>query len=92
MKYIESPTEYFCAGTDTTLFLAGGITGCPNWQTEVVAKLTPTDLTLLSPRRANFDVSNPNIAVEQIEWEHRHLGRSDAILFWFPCETLCPRK
>jgi hypothetical protein len=25
-----------------------------------------------------------------VKWEHHHLLRCDAVLFWFPCETLCP--
>ena len=29
-------------------------------------------------------------AAEQIIWEHKRLSRADAILFWFPEETLCP--
>ncbi len=90
MKYVECPAERTGAGPDILLFLGGGITNCPDWQKEMVHKLSGTNLTLLNPRRAEFDVKNPNIAVEQIEWEHRHLTRSDAILFWFPSETLCP--
>ena len=37
-----------------------------------------------------IDRADSTIAVAQIEWEHRHLHRADALLFWFPCETLCP--
>jgi hypothetical protein len=29
-------------------------------------------------------------APQQIAWEHHHLRLVDAILFWFPRETLCP--
>jgi hypothetical protein len=32
----------------------------------------------------------PGATITQIEWEHHHLLRADAIMFWFPCETLCP--
>lgn len=32
----------------------------------------------------------PGTEEEQITWEHTHLLKADAILFWFPCETLCP--
>lgn len=86
MFYVEALTDYSCAGPDLTLFLGGGITGTADWQKEIVAKLSSTDLTLLNPRRAVFDGS----AEAQIKWEHSHLLRSDAILFWFPPETLCP--
>src|SRR5207302_501959 len=27
---------------------------------------------------------------QQIAWEYHHLRQADAVLFWFPCETLCP--
>lgn len=86
MLYVEALTDYPCAGPDLTLFLGGGITGTADWQKEMVAKLFHTDLTLLNPRRAVFDGSSE----AQIKWEHSHLLRSDAILFWFPPETLCP--
>lgn len=33
---------------------------------------------------------DPNTADAQIRWEHHHLNTASAILFWFPCETLCP--
>ena len=89
MRYIEaldSPKD-----DDTQMvFLAGGITGCPDWQQEIVELLKDTNLTLLNPRRTHFPIGNPNAAQEQIEWEHDHLKMGDAILFWFPCETICP--
>jgi len=82
MKYVEAPTHLF-----KSIFLAGGITGCPNWQAEMVELLRETNLVLLNPRRDNFP---PDAAREQITWEHSHLHKADAILFWFPCETVCP--
>lgn len=73
-----------------SLFLAGGISHCHDWQREMSARLADTDLTLYNPRRDNFPMNDPEAAREQIEWEHRHLRRAEAILFWFPPETLCP--
>lgn len=90
MKYIECPVEYDFPGTDVTLFLGGGITNCPEWQVEMITRLSGVNVTLLNPRRKKFDVTNQNIAVEQIEWEYRHMLKADAILFWFCAETLCP--
>lgn len=73
------------------IFLAGGITGCPNWQDEMIRQLgSLEDLVLFNPRRKDFPIGDPNAAMEQIEWEHDYLRRADAILFWFPCETICP--
>jgi len=89
MRYIEALDNPKDDGTQM-VFLAGGITGCPDWQQEIVELLKDTNLTLLNPRRAHFPIGNPNAAQEQIEWEHDHLKMGDAILFWFPCETICP--
>jgi len=52
--------------------------------------LNEINLVLLNPRRANFPIDDPNAAEKQIAWEHRHLRLANAILFWFPYETLCP--
>lgn len=88
MRYIEAPTEW--EGQGQAVFLAGGISGCPDWQSIVVARLAATALVLVNPRRATFPPHGSAAATEQIVWEHRHLRRATAILFWFPCETLCP--
>lgn len=73
-----------------TVFLAGGITNCPDWQLEMVKLLSDTDLVLLNPRRESFDVNDHLMSRDQIMWERQHLECADAILFWFPHETLCP--
>lgn len=72
------------------VFLAGGITGCPDWQSELVAKLKDSSATLINPRRDDFDTSKPEMSKEQIEWEFEHLAKAHVISFWFPKETLCP--
>jgi len=88
MKYIEAPHEYL--GNERSLFLAGGITGCSDWQAELTDLLKNENMVLLNPRRINFPMHDKNAAKEQIEWEHRYLRRADAVSFWFPKETLCP--
>jgi len=45
---------------------------------------------IFNPRRASFDVSDPSQTEVQIMWEFRYLRKANAILFWFPKETLCP--
>jgi len=72
------------------MFLAGGITDCPDWQRDLVLELHSTNLTVYNPRRANFPIGDPSAAQEQIAWEHERLHVADAVSFWFPCETLCP--
>jgi hypothetical protein len=87
MRYIEALETY--TENETSLFLAGGIMGCPDWQWEMVAALGSTALVLLNPRRAHYQFDE-EAAREQIMWEHTHLRRATAISFWFPKETLCP--
>lgn len=88
MEYIEALQPY--NGAESSLFLAGGITGCPDWQQKLVAFLVETPLVLLNPRRAAFPIGDPDAAGKQIAWEHTHLRKADALAFWFPYETLCP--
>jgi len=71
------------------LFLAGGITGCPNWQHELCTAIEDLDIIVLNPRRKDFNISDKNI-IKQIEWENWHLNNADMISFWFPEESLCP--
>jgi hypothetical protein len=89
MRYIEALMDYDRTD-EASLFLGGGISGCPDWQHEMANLLADTEITLLNPRRADFPIHAPNAAYQQIEWEFRHLRKAKAILFWFPCETLCP--
>jgi len=89
-SYCECPHE--CPSDLSAVFLAGGITGCPDWQQDAASKLFVKcpDLTVLNPRRADFDVTDPNASKKQIAWEHKALRQAKIILFWFPEETLCP--
>jgi len=89
MRYIEALDSLKDDGTKV-VFLAGGITNCPDWQRTMAGLLKDADLTLLNPRRMDFPMGDPDAAIEQIKWEHDHLRMADAILFWFPCETICP--
>lgn len=88
LRGIEAPNEL--DERAPSLFLAGGVTGCPDWQSSLIAMLPELDVTALNPRRARFDVADESATVEQIEWEFRHLRRATAIAFWFPAESICP--
>ena len=66
-----------------TIFLAGGITNCPQWQNEIIELLKDEDGILLNPRRANFPIDDPNAAQEQIEWEYHALNNADVFSMWF---------
>lgn len=88
MNYIEAPEIY--TWNSQTLFLAWWISNCPDWQKEFIQYFKQTSLTIINPRRYDFDVADTSMEEEQIKWEHEHLEKSDIISFWFPKETLCP--
>ena len=85
MEIIDAPNIH---PPRTDLFLAGGISNCPDWQEEVIALLDGVPGIGLNPRRRGEFTES--IANEQIEWEFRALRTADTVLFWFPKETLCP--
>ncbi|MFC4950570.1 nucleoside 2-deoxyribosyltransferase domain-containing protein [Pseudonocardia sp. GCM10023141] len=85
MRCVEAPQRYErLPGDGPSIFLAGGITGCPDWQSEALTRLAGTPLVLFNPRRAAFDVGRGDNAVQQIAWEYEHLTAADVTLFWFP--------
>ncbi|MFF4085019.1 nucleoside 2-deoxyribosyltransferase domain-containing protein [Streptomyces sp. NPDC001777] len=81
MEYFEAPAEYR-PGARPAVFLAGGITGCPDWQTEAARMFTDDDVAVLNPRRSTSAAPIP--VTEQITWEYQHLHRAAVVLFWFP--------
>ena len=93
--YYTAPDYGFKETPNSKLFMAGGITGCPDWQAELSPKLVEHSLSLrepylvLNPRREEWPDNRPEV-VNQIKWEHQALKASEVILFWFPKETLCP--
>jgi hypothetical protein len=90
MRYIEAINKIDDIITEPVLFLAGGITGTPNWQKEIITYLQHRNVCILNPRRENFPIGLPEEAKAQILWEYKSLHRADIISFWFPKETLCP--
>lgn len=72
------------------IFLAGGITDCPDWQKEVVISLKDFPVTIYNPRRESFDVSKEEETERQIIWEYQYIRGTTHLLFWFPKETVCP--
>lgn len=91
VKYTEHAATVDVTQHEKSLFVAGGISGCEQWQKQFISFLKPvSNLVLLNPRRETYDLKNLEMSHEQIEWEHRHLEAADGISFWFPYETLCP--
>jgi len=89
-RYVECPVEYERNGEEPSVFLAGGITGCVDWQQEMRRLLGDSALAMINPRRGVYDFSDPAAAEFQIDWEFRHLRKASAILFWFAADQLQP--
>ncbi|MFI8458526.1 nucleoside 2-deoxyribosyltransferase domain-containing protein [Kitasatospora sp. NPDC085464] len=81
MEYFEAPAEYHPGGRPA-VFLAGGITGCPDWQATAARMFGDDEVAVLNPRRSS--ATSPIPVADQIAWEYRHLHRAAVVLFWFP--------
>ena len=96
MRYIEAfssvhESGYIKGRPEVSLFLAGGITGCPRWQDKVVKLLTSSQIVIMNPRREVWPGDDDKDEIrKQILWERDHLKFARAILFWFCKETNCP--
>jgi len=55
MQEIKPPQHWLRVNhVDKTLFAAGGISGCPNWQSDYMKMLAETPLTVFNPRREHI--------------------------------------
>ena len=89
MQYIECPNKE--KPKYKSIFLAGGIVDCPDWQSEVVEKFRKyKNVTVLNPRRKSFVINDKNVNNEQIGWEYENLRSSDVLLFWFSVGSVNP--
>ena len=89
MEYIECPKTWERLPKQPSVFLAGGISGCPDWQKEIARLLVMTNYAVLNPRRKDFK-NGPEAAELQIRWEFEYLRKADIISFWFCKESLQP--
>lgn len=91
VHYIEAP-HHGDTGGWPAVFLAGGITGCADWQAEAVRLLDDSDVEMIvyNPRRANFDPTEPGVEQLQVSWEAGALRIVSAILFWFDPSGMQP--
>lgn len=92
MRIITAVEEYQTAEDEVKVFLAGGITNCPDWQKEVIDNLKKYDakypgeldkLVVFNPRRPNFPIGDPNASREQITWEFNALNEMDIFSMFF---------
>ena len=86
MKVITAPNEYILEKDEISVFLAGGITNCPNWQEDIINRLEnlSTDkLVVFNPRRENFPIHDPSASYQQIEWEFKALENANIFSMYF---------
>lgn len=94
MAIITSPTIKNL--NNLSVFLAGGITNCPDWQKQFIETFTDTftikEVDIVNPRRDTWDDTrnNDEVSKEQISWERNYLDNTTGVVFWFSKETLCP--
>ena len=97
MRIYQSPNKVDWASVlnplKKSIFLAGGISGCRDWQSDLIEELQNLDskglvdfsgLCIFNPRRETFDVTDESAAIEQIKWEHKCLEECDICSFFFP--------
>lgn len=98
MKIYQAPDkiDWYEVAKKTSIFLSGGISGCKNWQKDLIDELQRLrelglfdlgGLVIFNPRRDDFDIENPNATVEQIKWEHKCLEKCDICSFFFPASN-----
>jgi hypothetical protein len=93
VQVITAPNPILVTDPYHKVFLAGGITGCPDWQAKAIQLIRQNatrDIVLYNPRRPNFPIDDPSAAPQQIEWEFKALNHADTILFWFCKEAIQP--
>ena len=87
MRIITAPEPLDIKNDEVAVFLAGGITDCPDWQKKVIDLLSAhvdcLKLVILNPRRQNFPIDDPNAAEEQITWEFNALEQMDIFSMYF---------
>ena len=67
-----------------SVFLAGGITDCPEWQNEIIKHLDLFHFgTLFNPRRKDFDITIKDAAKKQVTWEFNALEVCNIFSIWF---------
>jgi hypothetical protein len=72
------------------VFLAGGISNCPDWQQAVLRYINTDAFDVINPRREGDLAREGSDARHQIAWEFAALEQAQIVLFWFPKDSICP--
>lgn len=93
MKIVTAPDEHVITDYNISCFLAGGITGCVDWQRGVIGELNKydlEDLIIFNPRREYFNIKDLSATNLQITWEFIYLNKMDIFSVYFTKDTLQP--
>ena len=95
--YPLNKVPYPAETPDWMVFLAGSIEmgKAVDWQKQVIDSLTDVPVTLLNPRRADWDPTWKQDPVEgpfreQVLWELSSIAKSDLVFFYFAPGTISP--
>lgn len=95
IEIVQAPKDTKLNGI--TIFLAGGISNCPNWQAKISNKIeyNQTLFDLSKKYSKNIIVYNPRCETRpeetpQIIWEFERLEKSNIISFWFSGGSVNP--
>ena len=94
-RVINAPDPFGKKGK--SVFLAGSIAGnhAENWQTSMISSLSTLPITILNPRRSDWDSSwKEEIScapfAEQVNWELEMQEAADVIAMYFDPKTSSP--
>ena len=97
MKVFKAPEQVDWLASPKSIFTAGSIEmgKAVDWQSELKKRLTNYDITLLNPRRDDWDSSwtqsiKCDYFKEQVEWELDCQEECDYIFMFFSGETQSP--
>ena len=89
MIVVTAPHLYIPKYDDITVFLAGGITGCRDWQQEVINNLfqmigkDDSQVVVYNPRQKDFNIDDLDATEDQITWEFQYLNKVDIFSMYF---------
>lgn len=89
IKVVTAPELYDLKENEISVFLAGGISNCPDWQKEVIERLSNDDklhgitVVIFNPRRDVFDFSDKEASLKQVSWEFNYLSKCDVFSMFF---------
>ena len=66
-----------------TVFLAGGINKCKEWQKEVIKELELEEISIFNPRQENFNINDKSNSFKQIKWEFERLEQMEIFTIYF---------